>query len=48
VPGSNLSPGPSFKPGLTTVTYRGRRHRMDGFTAPAFPSGGLQVELLVP
>jgi hypothetical protein len=40
VPGSNRFPGPPFAPGLTKGAY--------GFTAPAFPSGRLQVSLLVP
>ena len=48
VPGSNLSPGPPFAPGLQSVTYRGRRLRAYGFSAPAFPSGRLRVSLLVP
>jgi hypothetical protein len=48
VPGSNLSPGPPFSAGLQTVTYRGHRYRADGFSAPAFPSGRLNVSLLVP
>jgi hypothetical protein len=48
VPGSNLSPGPPYMAGLSAVTYRGRHYRMVGFEAPAFPSGTLQVSLLVP
>ena len=48
VPGSNLSPGPPYAPGLTSVTYRGHTYRMYGFEAPAFPSGNLQVSVLVP
>ena len=48
VPGSNLFPGPPYTPGLTTVTYGGRTYTAYGFTAPAFPSGALQVSLLVP
>jgi len=40
VPGSNRFPGPAFAPGVTKGAY--------GFTAPAFPSGRLQVSLLVP
>jgi hypothetical protein len=40
VPGSNRFPGPPFVPGLTKGAY--------GFTAPAFPSGRLEVSLLVP
>jgi hypothetical protein len=48
VPGSNLFPGPPFAAGLGTVTYRGRSYRDLGFTGTAFPSGRLQVSLLVP
>jgi hypothetical protein len=48
VPGSNLFPGPRFAPGLTDVTYRGHRYHAYGFSGPAFPSGHLQVSLLVP
>ena len=48
VPGSNLSPGPAYAPGLTSATYRGHTYRAFGFTAPAFPTGSLQVSLLMP
>lgn len=48
VPGSNLFPGPTYAPGLSSVTYRGRPYRAFGFTAPAFPAGRLRVSLLVP
>jgi hypothetical protein len=48
VPGSNLSPGPPYAPGLQTVTYRGHRYDAYGFSAPAFPSGRLLVSLLMP
>ena len=47
VPGSTLSPGPAFVPGLSTVSYRGVAYRSYGFTGTAFPSGKLDVSLLV-
>ena len=47
VPGSNVSPGPRYAPGLTNVTYGGRSYRDFGFTARAFPTGQLRVSLLV-
>jgi hypothetical protein len=48
VPGSNLFPGPPYKAGLSTVSYRGHTYRAYGFSAPAFPSGSLDVSLLLP
>jgi hypothetical protein len=48
VPGSNLSPGPPYASGLTSVTYHGRPYRAYGFTTPEFPTGALRVSLLVP
>ncbi len=47
VPGSNLSPGPAFVPGLGTVTYHGVVYHSYGFTGTAFPSGTLDVTLLM-
>ncbi len=47
VPGSTLSPGPAFAPGLSTVRYHGLAYRSYGFTGTAFPSGTLEVTLLV-
>jgi hypothetical protein len=47
VPGSNLSPGPAFVPGLSTVAYHGVVYRSYGFTGTTFPSGTLEVTLLV-
>ena len=47
VPGSTLTPGPAFVPGLHTVSYGGRAYRSYGFTGTAFPSGKLEVTLLV-
>jgi hypothetical protein len=47
VPGSTLSPGPAFVPGLSTVSYRGVAYRAYGFVGTAFPSGRLEVTLLV-
>ena len=47
VPGSNLSPGPAFVPGLGTVTYHGVVYHSYGFTGTAFPSGPLDVTLLM-
>ena len=47
VPGSTLSPGPAFVPGLSTVNYAGVAYRSYGFTGTAFPSGRLEVTLLV-
>lgn len=48
VPGSNLTPGPAYAPGLTHVRYRGERYRAVGFQARAFPSDPLEVSLLSP
>ena len=47
MPGSNLSPGPAFVPGLSTVTYNGVVYHSYGFTGTAFPSGTLDVTLLM-
>jgi hypothetical protein len=47
VPGSTLSPGPAFVSGLSTVSYRGVAYRSYGFVGTAFPSGRLEVRLLV-
>lgn len=47
VPGSTLSPGPAFVPGLNSVRYRGVAYHSYGFTGTAFPSGQLAVTLLV-
>ena len=47
VPGSNLSTGPAFVPGLSTVSYQGVAYHSYGFTGTAFPSGKLDVSLLV-
>jgi hypothetical protein len=48
VPGSSLSPGPPQVPGVGPVTYRGRAYQAFSFPARAFPSGPLQISLLVP
>jgi hypothetical protein len=48
VPGSDLEPGPSFSPGLSTVRYGGRSYRADGITGTSFPTGRLDVSMLVP
>ena len=47
VPGSNLSPGPAFVPGVSTVSYHGVVYHSYGFTGTAFPSGTLDVTLLM-
>jgi hypothetical protein len=47
VPGSNAVPGPPFAPGLHSVTYHGRPWRAVGVVGTAFPSGPLDVTLLV-
>jgi hypothetical protein len=48
VPGSMLTPGPPFTKGLETVTYAGRTYRSIGLTGTTFPTGELDVSLLVP
>ncbi|MCW2985764.1 MAG: hypothetical protein JWR63_3334, partial [Conexibacter sp.] len=47
VPGSNVTHGPPFAPGLRAVRYGGRDWRAFGLTGTAFPSGPLQVSLLM-
>ena len=47
VPGSTLVPGPPVLPDHGTVRYRGVTYVADSFTAVAFPSGPLQISLLV-
>ncbi|MGZ6641759.1 MAG: hypothetical protein ACXVFT_07975 [Solirubrobacteraceae bacterium] len=47
VPGSNISPGPPFAPGLGMTTYHGQTFRSYGFVGTSFPSGPLYVSLLV-
>jgi hypothetical protein len=47
VPGSGLMPGPAFTPGLSTVSYGGRSYRSYGISGTRFPSGRLDVAMLV-
>jgi hypothetical protein len=47
VPGSNVVPGPPFASGLRAVRYHGRDWRAFGLLGAAFPSGPVQVSLLV-
>jgi hypothetical protein len=44
----STSPAPPNLPTHGEVTYRGVPHRVYSFTAEAFPSGALQVQLLIP
>ena len=47
VPGSTLDPAPRSGPGLSPVTYGHRTYRTCGLVGTAFPSGPLDVSLLV-
>jgi hypothetical protein len=48
VPGSNLNPGPPRVPVDDVVAYHGQTYRAYTFTGTAFPSGPLQISLLIP
>jgi hypothetical protein len=47
VPGSTLAPGPAVLPAHAAVRYHGATYGVDSFTAVTFPSGPLQISLLV-
>jgi hypothetical protein len=47
VPGSTL-PAPAALPRRGTVAYAGRTYHVSSFTVTAFPSGPLQVSILMP
>jgi hypothetical protein len=47
VPGSNVTGGPPFAPGLRVVRYHRRTWRSFGLVGTAFPAGPLRVSLLL-